>query len=282
MKVAVTSASGQLGSAIIKQLVKVLGNDHIIGLARTPTKAQHLGVEVRKGDYTKSADFEEGLKGMDVVVILSGNDDPSKRIGQHRNIIEGAKYNRLKKIVYTSIMGADEGNTFSPIVQSNRQTEEDVRSSGLDWSIGRNGIYIEPDVEYLEHYKKEGEIANCAGEGLCAYTSRDELAVAYTKMATQEKHNGQTYNLLGEPITQAQLASLLNQVFATDIKYREMSVEEYLAERRAELGDFLGTVIGGIYAGIRDGKFNAASHYEAAAGRSHKSALEIIRSLKAD
>jgi NAD(P)H dehydrogenase (quinone) len=35
------------------------------------------------------------------------------------------------------------------------------------------------------------------------------------------------------------------------------------------LGEFLGTVIAGIYAGIRAGKAENPSHYSTAAGREH-------------
>jgi hypothetical protein len=77
-------------------------------------------------------------------------DEPSKRIEQHRNVIRVAQDVGVRKIVYTSVQGAGAGTAFSPIVQSNRQTEQDVRDSGVDWAIGRNGIYIEPDVEYID------------------------------------------------------------------------------------------------------------------------------------
>lgn len=128
-------------------------------------------------------------------------DDPQKRIQQHRNVIEAAKQNGVKKIVYTSIIGDEKETAFSPIVKSNRQTEVDVRESGLNWAIGRNGIYIEPDLEYINTYVKEGEIRNCAEEGKCGYTSREELGLAYTQMLLHDKNNGHTYNLVGEPIT---------------------------------------------------------------------------------
>ncbi len=280
MKIAVTSASGQLGSHIIEQLKNDIGAENVLGLARTPEKASGLGVEIRKGDYTQAEDFVSGLEGMDAVIILSGNDEPSKRIGQHRNIIEGAKKNGLRKIVYTSITGAEEGNAFSPIVSSNRQSEEDVKNSGMDWVIGRNGIYIEPDLEYVDNYIKEGGIRNSAADGLCAYTSRSELAVAYSKMAQGEEHHGQSYNLVGEPITQKQLADLINEVYGTSLEYLPMSVEEYLEERKQALGNFLGTVIGGIYSGIRDGYFNPPSDFEKATGRTHVPARELIHKYK--
>ena len=152
---------------------------------------------------------------------------PDARIGQHRNVINAAKAAGVRKIVYTSVQGADEGTSFSPIIQSNRQTEADVRDSGLDWVIGRNGIYIEPDVEYIETYRKAGEIANCAGDGRCGYTTRPELAYAYARMLTETAHNGHTYNLHGAPLTQSELADYMNGAFGTSLIYRPMSVEDY-------------------------------------------------------
>ena len=44
--------------------------------------------------------------------------------------------------------------------------------------IGRSGIHIEPDVEYIDSYRKAGEIANRAGDGKCGHTTRPELPQA--------------------------------------------------------------------------------------------------------
>tara|TARA_R110002050_G_scaffold85091_1_gene181551 strand:- start:13923 stop:14768 length:846 start_codon:yes stop_codon:yes gene_type:complete len=280
MKVAVTAANGQLGSTIAKQLIADLGAASVIGIARTPQKAEFLGIEIRKGDYNNREDFDTALKGVDAVLIISSMDEPEKRIQQHRNIIEAAKANGVKRIVYTSIVGDEKETAFSPIVQSNRQTEEDVQNSSLDWVVGRNGIYIEPDLEYMNNYIAKGEIYNSAGDGKCAYTSRGELAHAYSKMLLEDKHNGQIYNLVGEPITQEQLAGLLNQVYGTKLVYRPVSIEEYTQKRKNELDEFMGTVIGGIYEGIRNGAFNVESDFERAAGRPHKTALGMIENFK--
>ncbi|WP_055437180.1 SDR family oxidoreductase [Lacinutrix algicola] len=280
MKIAVTSVSGNLGSAIAKQLIQEVGKDNVIGVARTPEKAKHLGIEIRKGDYNSKEQFNNALLGIEKLVIISGMDAPEKRIQQHRNIIEAAKANSVKKIVYTSIVGDEEKTAFSPIVKSNRQTEKDIQNSGLDWVIGRNGIYIEPDLEYIETYKKLGEIKNCAGDGKCTYTSRNELGYAYAKMLIEEKHSKKVYNLVGEPITQAKLADYINQVYNTKLVFNSVSVEDYTTERKAELGDFIGTVIAGIYEGILNGVYNVNSDYEKAAGRLHKPTLKIIEEIK--
>lgn len=269
-RIAVTGASGQLGSEIVKATIKAVGQGCVVGLARTPGKAEALGIEVRPGDYDVPSDLESSLRGIDTVLVVSGMDAPEKRVAQHRNVIEAAKSAGVSKIVYTSVQGAEANTAFSPIIQSNRQTEEDVRNSGLQWSIGRNGIYVEPDVEYLEKYKEQGEIANCAGDGKCGYTTRPELAYAYACMLTESKHNGQTYNLHGTPVTQQQLADYLNLAFGTNLTYRSMSVEDYRRERIAELGEFIGSVIAGIYEGIRIGASDNESQFAKAAGRPHQ------------
>ncbi|WP_452229920.1 SDR family oxidoreductase [Lacinutrix sp. MEBiC02404] len=280
MKIAVTSASGKLGASIVKNLIHLIGKDNVIGIARTPDKVAYLGVEIRKGDYNSKEQFDLALKGVDVVLLVSGMDAPDKRIIQHRNVIEAAKQNGVKKIVYTSIVGAEEGNAFSPIVQTNRQTERDVQNSGLNWVIGRNGIYIEPDLEYINTYIKDGEIRNCAADGKCTYTSREELGFAYAKMLTEDKHNKQIYNLVGNGITQRQLADYINQVYGTNLVFNNVSVAAYRKERTEALGDFMGTIIAGIYEGIKNGANDVDSDFETATGRSHKSALEMMNHFK--
>jgi len=280
MKIAVTAASGKLGRAIVKRLTKEIGARNVIGIARTPEKAKNLGIEIRKGDYSNKQDFINALNGVDAVLIISGMDHPDKRIEQHRNIIDAAKQNNVKKVVYTSIFGAKEGNAFSPIVASNRQTEKDIQNSGMSWAIGRNGLYIEPDLEYIDNYVKEGAIVNCADEGLCGYTSRNELALAYWKLLSDDNLSGKIYNLFGDPITQHQLAMAINKAYDTNLVFKNISTKEYLNQRKSELGDFLGTVIGGIYEGIKLGNFEGESQFELVSKRPHKNIDEMIEEYK--
>lgn len=278
--IAVTGSSGQLGSEIVRAAIQVAGVRNVIGLARSPQRAQSLGVEVRPGDYDQPSQLRQSLEGIGTLLIVSGMAEPEKRIDQHRNVINAAKDAGVRKIVYTSVQGAEESTTFSPVIQSNRQTEEDVRNCGLDWVIGRNGIYIEPDVEYIETYRQRGQVANCAGDGKCGYTTRPELAYAYARMLTEFKHDGHTYNLHGESITQQQLTEYLNDAFGMELSYQDMSVSEYRQDRVAELGDFIGNVIAGIYEGIRRGANDNESHFAVAAGREHQRWADYFRRLK--
>lgn len=280
MKVAVSAVSGQLGSAIAQQLISTIGKDNVVGTARNTSKAQHLGITILPGDYDNKSDFVKAFNGVDVVMILSGMDAPERRVEQHRNIIQAARDADVRKIVYTSILGDDGNSTFDAIIRSNRQTEQDIRESGLEWSIGRNGLYIEPDVEYMETYRKEGKIANCAGDGLCSYTTRKELAYAYMQMILNDNRNGQIFNLAGKAITQQQLTAYLNKAFGTRLVYEELTNEAYLAFQQKVNGNFLGKVIAGIYTKIRNGEFNIQSDFTAAAGRNHLRWEDYFNALK--
>lgn len=277
MKIAVTTASGNLGASVIKRLKQEIGAEQVIGIARTPARAEPLDVEIRKADYNNKQELKAALNGVETVLLVSGMELPDKRIQQHRNVIEAAKANGVRKIVYTSIYGPETGNAFSPVVASNRQTEEDIKQSGLQWTIGRNGIYIEPDLEYIEHYIREGGIINCAAEGKCGYTSRAELACAYYHLLCNDELNGAIYNLFGDAVNQQQLADAINKAFQLNLFYKSISVDEYVKERKAALGDFLGTVIGGIYEGIRTGDFDGISDYQKVTRRNHKTLDEMIQ-----
>jgi len=274
MKVAITAVSGKLGSAIAKKAVEEFGKDNVVGTARTPEKV-NLDIKVFKADYNSKDDFVKAFQGIDSVLLVSGMGKPENRIKQHQNIIHAAKEAGVRKIVYTSIIGKPGDSSFDTIVNSNRQTEEDIKNSGLDYAIGRNGLYIEPDIEYLDNYIEDGKISNSAGNGKCSYTSRDELAVAYVNLLKKDALNSNAYNLVGDAITQTELVGLFNKYFNTKLVFESLTPEEYLAWQQKHNGEFLGSIIAGIYKKIRNNEFNMESDFEKVTGRKHKS-LELI------
>ncbi|MDA1237305.1 MAG: NAD(P)H-binding protein, partial [Acidobacteria bacterium] len=220
-----------------------------IAVARTPAKAERLGVEVREGDYDNGPQLEAAFRGVDAVLLVSGMAPPAERLVQHKRVIDAAERAGVKRLVFAGIVVTESGNGFNAVQQTSTATEEYLKRSNLEWVIGQNGIYIEPDLEYLDNYRKAGKIANCAADGRCAYTCRPELALAYAEMLSEPRHLGETYVLAGRAITQSELAAAINDVFGTNLTYESMGVEECRAERQAALGDFIGAVIAGIYEG---------------------------------
>lgn len=280
MTIAVAASTGQLGRAVLDALRELDPGRPLVGLARSPEKGDAPGVDYRAGDYDAPDALRASLEGVEALLLISGNGDPEARIQQHRNVLDAARAAGVRRVVYTSIQGAEEGTAFSPVVRSNRRTEEDVRACGMEWAIGRNGIYIEPDLDYADTYRERGEIANCAGDGRCGYATRQELAHAYARLLTEPRLSGGVFNLHGEAITQTQLAAHFSRAFGARIVYREMSVADYRADRAAELGPFIGGIVAGIYEGIRMGAMDNPSDFETVAGRPHRSWTSVFDSIR--
>ncbi|GAB3666122.1 hypothetical protein GCM10028791_41930 [Echinicola sediminis] len=61
----------------------------------------------------------------------------------------------------------------------------------------------------------------------------------------------------------------MNRVLTTSLKFKSISGKHYQEERKAELGEFLGSIIAGIYEGIKIALYDVGSNYQQVAGRPH-------------
>jgi NAD(P)H dehydrogenase (quinone) len=287
MKVAVSAASGGLGTKTLKYLVENVGAENVVAVARSPERVGVEGIEKRSGDYLSTAELTEAFTNIDSLVMISAPVGDWDRNLMHRNVIEAAKNAGVKKLVYTSVVGngQEEDTWFWPTQQDNRQTEVDVEESGLDWIIARNGLYLEKDVENMVRSKDVGVYRNIAGDGKCGYITVDELAYATAKLAIDDRANGQVFNLCGECLTQAQLVELANDVFGMDLSYETISDEESIAVLMkhpgiAARGEHVAKMLTGCFQALRAGAFDMPSDFERAAGRPVKSTLQMMRELR--
>jgi NAD(P)H dehydrogenase (quinone) len=278
MKIAVTAASGRLGKVILDALVDQIGPHNIVGIGRSPEKISVGEIEKRAADYLSEDDFARALQGIDTVLMISAPTGPDDRIAMHRNIINGAKRAGVRKILFTSVIGnGKEQDTFyGPTRAINRQTEADVMESGLEWVIGRNGLYLELDIEHIVKAAETGVFSNSGGGGRCCYISRPELAAAWAKLASDDVHNGKIFNLVGESKTQAELVARVNECCDLNVAYEAISDEAYLSRVEPVRGKLVAEMITGCYQSIRVGGFDVESDYAAAAGRQPKPVDEMI------
>lgn len=87
---------------------------------------------------------------------------------------------------------------------------------------------------------------------------------------------GKTYNLFGEPVTQLHLTNAINKAYNLNLEYKSISIESYRKERQAAHGEFLGTVIGGIYEGIKMGKSEGKSDFVKVINRAYKTIEKMV------
>jgi NAD(P)H dehydrogenase (quinone) len=140
---AITAATGQLGRIVIDRLRSAAPAAPIAAVVRNPSTAEDLasaGFGIRVADYSDQAALERALIGVERLLLISSS-EMGQRTAQHRNVIEAARRQQVKLLVYTSILHAD----TSPLnlAKEHRDTEALLRASGVPFVILRNGWYTE-------------------------------------------------------------------------------------------------------------------------------------------
>lgn len=288
MTIAITAASGRLGHAILRELARQGRSRDVVAVARDPGRVQVPGIEIRPGDYGSVAGMSAALAGVDTVVIISAPvAGGSERIPLHRNVIEAARQAGVRRALFTSVIGngLEMDTLFGPTQQVNRQTEADLQASGLEWVIGRNGLYLELDLIQMRKAAETGVYSNPAGTGRCPYITIDEIAYAYARLAVDDEQAGQIYNITSENLTQAELLGLACEIFGLDVRYEVMGDDACIAKFRRlmpERGEAVAQMLTGCFQSIRAGAFDVPSHFREAAGRPARTVREMLEGLAAE
>lgn len=225
MTIAVTGATGQLGRLIVEKLKSRTSADAIIALARAPEKAGDLGVAVRSSHYAKPETLVPALKGVDILMLVSSS-EVGQRAVQHRNVIDAAKQAGVQRIVYTSLLNADE----SPLslAEEHRQTETDLKASGIAHTVLRNGWYSENYTGSISGALAEGAFIGSASDGRISAAPRADFAEAAAVVLTSTGHDGKNYELAGDDAwTLAELAAEISLQTGRTIPYRNLPPFEY-------------------------------------------------------
>lgn len=232
-KIVVSGASGDLGRKVTALLLEKMAPEDLTLVTRTPDKLadrSEQGVRIMPGDYNRPDQLAEAYAGNDTLMLISGL-AVTERIPEHRNAINAAKAAGIKHIVYTSVAGIHPRNpTLS--ASDHIVTENDLRLSGLGYTIMRNQTYAEvfPTIA-AQPVLRSGEWVQIKGNGHLAPASKRDIALcAATILLDQEPHNGAVYEITGPAlVTFPEIADLTAKVYDTPIKYVEVSVDERYA-----------------------------------------------------
>lgn len=225
MKIAVTGATGHLGTLVVEELKKRVPNENIVALVRTPGKASALEVEVRAFDYNQPETMTAALAGVDRLVLISSN-EIGQRARQHFNVIEAAGKAGVEWIVYTSLLHAD--STTLNLAGEHMTTEEALKASGINYTILRNGWYTENYTDSIGGALAGGAFIGSAGNGKISSAARVDYGEAAAVAITDESHKGKVYELAGDDYyTLADLAAEISNQTGTNIPYRNLTEAEY-------------------------------------------------------
>jgi NADH dehydrogenase len=142
--------TGTLGTRLVPLLTA--RGLHVRILTRDPKRAAHLRgelVEVVEGDVLDAASLERAAEGAHTVISAmhgfdgSGGYNPQTvdRSG-NRNLIEAARKAKVKHFILLSINGAAADHPIE-LFRMKYAAEQELRSSGLSWTIIRPAAYME-------------------------------------------------------------------------------------------------------------------------------------------
>lgn len=226
-RIAVAGATGEVGGRVAQLLAaRGIAQRLPVRAARRAPRPSRADV-VEFGGYDDRRGLVAALEGIETFLLIPGHES-TDRVASHRAAIEAAVEAGVRRIVQLSFAGAAPDATFT-YARDHWQTEQDVKASGLDWTIARMNFYLDVLPQFV---LRSGEIAGPAGNGRIAAVARDDVALALVELLTGTSHHGETYELTGpEALTFRQVAAVMSRGSRHSITYREETLDEAIAAR---------------------------------------------------
>ncbi len=204
----------------------------VVAVVRTPARAADLaerGVQVREGDYSRPETLPAALAGADRLLLVSAS-VAGNRIAEHTAVIEAARDAGVERVVYTSILHADD--TTSPLAPEHQGTERALRAAGVPSTVLRNGWYTENYTDRLAEYLARGEVVSATGGGRVSGAPREDYALAAAAALLDDATGDVVHELGGPAFDFDELAATITEVTGTPVVHRDLPAADYVAELR--------------------------------------------------
>jgi NAD(P)H dehydrogenase (quinone) len=225
MKIGVSGASGQLGSAVLAELTGRGRGHNIVGVSRSPDRVKRP-TEGRYGDYDQPEKLVRAYRGLDRLLIIPSSElRPGVRSGQLVAAIDAAVSVGVKHIVLMSAAGTREA--VEPSMGAAYWTgEQHLIKTAVRWTILRMNYYAESMAQEIQMSLGMGVLTGL-GEERVTYVSRDDVAAAAAGILLGEGHAGAIYNATGPAaVTGAERAVLVAQITGTPVNFAVITTEQ--------------------------------------------------------
>lgn len=231
----VTGATGHLGKATIESLLdKGIPANEISALVRDENKAADLkskGVQIKIGQYNDYDSLKNALLGADKLLLISSNEMVDRLI-QHTNIINAAKENGVKHIVYTGIdIKSFEETAIPHVCHIHRDTADYLKETGIPYTLLNNTLYADVIPLFVGDNVLESGIFFPAGNGKTPFVPRKEMAEAAAIVLATSGHENKEYAIASNnTYSFNEIAGMLSDITGKDIKYSEPDKDTYIQQ----------------------------------------------------
>ncbi len=279
--IVVTGATGHLGKAVVECLLRRVPAKQIVASVRNAEKASDLvmqGVEVRTGDFADASSLKKAFAGAGQVLIVSADKLGDEALQLHRAAIEAARETGVRRVLYTSHMGARAGSPFLPADQ-HAGTEADLARSGLAYTSLRHGFYAESCLHMIRDGLRAGDLRT-PEDGPISWTARADLVEADAAiLAAEGQWDGITPPLTAsKAVTMAEVAAIASEATGRDVRHTTVTDEEWRgAKIKGGMPAIYADMLLGTFRAARRGNFAATDPaLETLLGRAPRTMHEVL------
>ncbi|MDZ8117976.1 SDR family oxidoreductase [Pontiella agarivorans] len=225
MKILVTGATGNLGSAVVEALKSE--NITLKAGARNPEKLSP-GTETVRFDFNDAETFAPALDGVDAVFLQAPPMDPNSP-ALLKPFIALAAERGIKHIVFNSALGAD-ANEKSPL----RIIERTLMDSGVPYTITRPNFFMENfSAGFIAPMIAQASaFFLAADDAKTSFISVEDIA-AVVAAAFAEGLTGKAFNLTGpRALNRTEAAALISEAAGKTITYNAIPEDAMLQGAR--------------------------------------------------
>jgi NAD(P)H dehydrogenase (quinone) len=230
-RVAITGASGQLGRLVAEHVLAQCAPRDVILVTRSPQALSDFatrGVEIRRADFDEPGSLRDALAGAERMLLISAT-DLERRVAQHRAAIAAAEAAGVRHVIYTSGSKPEPPNPAA-VAPSHYATEQALVGTSLAWTVLRNSLYADYQVQEAMRAIETGVLAHIRGAGCVAYVARDDCAAAAAAVLLQDGHAGAIYDITGPQSFDAEaLAALYGDLGGKRVAVRPIDDATFVA-----------------------------------------------------
>jgi uncharacterized protein YbjT (DUF2867 family) len=230
MKILAIGGTGNVGSAVVKELVKRGADVRVLIRKKDAASTMPPGLETVEGDLLDPVSVDKALEGVDKLYLL--NAVVPDELTQGLIAYDLAKKRKIQHIVYHSVFRADHFKDV-PHFASKLAIESALKEFDLPFTIIRPNYFFQNDENLKDPLTKAGLYPMPLGpNGVSAVDVRD-IAETSAIALTSEGHEGKTYDLNGPDVLSGPLAAQIwTELLGKEVRYTGEDMDAFETQMR--------------------------------------------------